>query len=153
MPDEPATPDARAKPPDRLGRADDPSDERWDQHAGFSVFFDSRSDDAGRPVWRTRLYHEETGDETTVHSDALLDWVRWIVDRAGPVAHLSDAGGAGTGTVSVEILSARIVAGPAVGDGGENLRVEAELLVSGLSELRRALQPTVIEIVFGARSP
>ncbi|MGH3769119.1 MAG: hypothetical protein ACRDS0_09110 [Pseudonocardiaceae bacterium] len=153
MPDEPATPNARGEPPGRLGDEDDSSSGRWRQQAAFSLFVDSLTDDAGEPVWRTRLYHEETGDETTVRSGALVDWVRWIVDRVGPVGGLSDAGGSGTGAVSVQILTARIVAGPAIGDGVEGLRVEAELLISGLSELRRALQPTVIEIVFGARAP
>ncbi|MGH3867649.1 MAG: hypothetical protein ACRDQ4_16235 [Pseudonocardiaceae bacterium] len=103
MPDEPATPSTWGQPPGRDGREDDSSSERWRQHAGFSVFFDSRTDDAGKPIWRIRLYHEETGDETTVRGGALLDWVRWIIDRVGPVADLPEVGGSGTGTVVIEI--------------------------------------------------
>lgn len=153
MHDEPATPGTRGEPPGRLGREGSSSRGRWRQHAGFSVFFDSVAGDAGGPVWRARLYHEETGDETTMPGGVLSDWVRWIVDRAGPVPDLSDVGGAGTGTLSVEVLSARIVAGPAIDDDIENLRVEAELRVSGLSALRWALPATVIEVVFGTRPP
>ncbi len=153
MHDEPATPGTQGESPGRFGREGGSSSGRWRQHAGFSIFFDSVAGDADGPVWRTRLYHEETGDETTMPGGVLSDWVRWIVDRAGPVPDLSDVSGAGPGTLSVEVLSARIVAGPAIDDGVENLRVEAELRVSGLSALRWALPATVIEVVFGERPP
>lgn len=148
MHDEPATPGARGEPPGRPGREGGSSRGRWQQHAGFSVFFDSVAGDAGGPVWRARLYHEETGDETTMPGGVRSDWVQWIIDRAGP--DLPEVGGAGTGALSVEVLSARIVAGPAIDDNVENLQVEAELRVSGLSTLHQA---TVIEVVFGTRPP
>ncbi|MGH3773800.1 MAG: hypothetical protein ACRDRW_20820 [Pseudonocardiaceae bacterium] len=103
MHDEPATPGARGDSPGRVGREGGSASGRWRQHAAFSVFVDSLADDAGRPVWRTRLYHEETGEETTVPGSAPLDWVRWIADRMGLVADPSDVGGARTETVLVEI--------------------------------------------------
>ncbi len=153
MHDEPATPGAQGEPPGRLGREAGAPSGRWRQHAGFSVFFDSAADDVGRPLGRIRLYHEETGDETTVPGHTSLDWIRWILDRVGPVPGRSEMSGSGTGTVSVEIRSARLVVGPVIGDGVENLRIEADLRVSGLAELHRGRPATVIEVVFGAQPP
>ena len=42
---------------------------RWQQRAGFSVFFDAQATGpggSGELRRRTRLYHEETGNETTL---------------------------------------------------------------------------------------
>lgn len=98
--DEPATPPAPGEPPGRFDRETGSSSGQWRQQAGFSLFFDSLTGEAGERSWRTRLYHEETGDETTVDETtvdgttvddstvpggALHDWVRWILARVAPV--------------------------------------------------------------------
>jgi hypothetical protein len=49
----------------RSGPAGDATHGQWEQRAGFSVFFDVQPGEPGEPRRRTRLYHEETGDETT----------------------------------------------------------------------------------------
>jgi len=61
--------------------APEPPDRR--QTAGFSVFLDEVAGPAGTTRWETRLYHAETGAETTlpgVNPDA---WVDWMLGHAG----------------------------------------------------------------------
>ena len=36
---------------------------QWRQYAGFSLFFDYELGEEDRQSWRTRIYHDETGDE------------------------------------------------------------------------------------------
>jgi hypothetical protein len=58
--------------------------DRWQQRAGFSVFFDVESpgrDRPGDPRRRTRLYHEETGDESVFPGWGPTDWVSWMLAR------------------------------------------------------------------------
>jgi hypothetical protein len=63
-----------ARPP---GAAADEALDRWHQHAGFSVFFDTRPGLPGALRWRTRLYHEESADEITLSGNDPAWWVRW----------------------------------------------------------------------------
>lgn len=57
--------------------------DQWRQRAGFSVFFDTQPGGPGELRRRTRLYHEETGDEATFPDSEPTDWVRWMLDRLG----------------------------------------------------------------------
>lgn len=71
------------------------TDTNWHQHAGFSVFFDVRTTNEGGRVWRTRLYHAETGDEVSVPDVQAARWVEWILQRArvpAPARPLYDVG-------------------------------------------------------------
>lgn len=40
-----------------------PAVQAWRQRAAFTVFFESLSDPGAPPSWRTRVYHEESGEE------------------------------------------------------------------------------------------
>lgn len=79
-------------------------DSAWRQHAGFSVFFDFMLDEKGDSIWRTRVYHNESGDENSIDVEepeptaqedfAGLDtapWVRWILSRTRISQALQDS--------------------------------------------------------------
>lgn len=51
------------------------------QRAGFSIFLDQVADDQGRHHWETRLYHAESGLETTLAGASPEHWVAWILER------------------------------------------------------------------------
>ena len=54
----------------------------WRQHAGFSLFFDYTMDESGQQIWQTRVYHEESGEETVVPGVKTADWVDLILAQA-----------------------------------------------------------------------
>lgn len=54
----------------------------WRQHAGFSLFFDYAMDESGRQSWQTRVYHEESGDETVLPGVNTADWVNLVLQQA-----------------------------------------------------------------------
>ena len=54
------------------------------QRAGFSIFLDQLADDHGGHHWETRLYHAESGLETTLAGASPEHWVAWILERLGP---------------------------------------------------------------------
>lgn len=54
----------------------------WHQHAGFSLFFELgrvRGEDGS--VWQTRVYHDESGEETLFSGMKQADWAGWIVEK------------------------------------------------------------------------
>jgi hypothetical protein len=148
MRDEPAE---SAPPP---GPADAISD-RWRQRAGFSVFFDVRSPGRGGPGdrrQRTRLYHEETGDETMLPGWGPTEWVKWVLDRLSAARPPSEPAGEAASVVSMEIVDARVVADPAPGARGDAVAVELRLRVSGMAELNQTLAARVAGILLGSES-
>jgi hypothetical protein len=54
---------------------------QWEQRCGFSLFFESQQDASGGVAWRTRLYHDESGETLIVQGVTTSDWVRWIEAR------------------------------------------------------------------------
>jgi hypothetical protein len=62
--------------------------QRWRQYAGFSLFFDSQTNENGDQtwqtrVWRTRAYHDESGEEVQFAGIEASQWARWILEQAG----------------------------------------------------------------------
>ncbi|MFN8490979.1 MAG: helix-hairpin-helix domain-containing protein [Caldilineaceae bacterium] len=60
---------------------------RWQQHAGFSLFFDHVLDNRGKEtwqtrIWRTRGYHDETGELVQFPDIELRHWATWIMKQA-----------------------------------------------------------------------
>lgn len=147
------------------GRIDSESDRststgsaRWEQRAGFSLFFDVSHDDEGREHWQTRLYHEEAGDEATLPGARATLWTSWLLDRLGPAgneparpAGASTLAGQRVHDLTVEIVGARLAGGDSVPEGSRSdaVRVEVELRISGLPDLQRALGAAVIDAVLG----
>ena len=131
------------------GTAGDTTPDRWQQEAGFSVFFDLQPGEPGGPERRTRLYHEETGDETTVRGWEPAGWVRWMLGRLRSAPPPSEAAGAAASVVSVEITDVRLAGDPASAAGGDTVAVEVRVRVTGLAELHRMLGARVAGVLFG----
>ncbi len=131
----------------RSGHADDAAPSRWRQRAGFSVFFDLQPSGPGELRRRTRIYHEETGDETTFPGDEPADWVRWMLGRLGSADPVSGAGGPVASVVTMEIIDVRLTGDPAPGD--DSVGVELQLRVTGIAELHRALGARVVGVLVG----
>jgi hypothetical protein len=53
------------------------------QQAGFSIFLDQVADEHGRRHWESRLYHAESGVETTLRGASPEHWIAWILERLG----------------------------------------------------------------------
>jgi hypothetical protein len=58
----------------------------WHQHAGFSLFFDTIIPDfegeVDEPVWQTRTYHEESGEQELFAGVDMRAWGAWILAKA-----------------------------------------------------------------------
>jgi predicted flap endonuclease-1-like 5' DNA nuclease len=52
------------------------------QYAGFTVFFDRMTDEHGKQVWQTRVYHDESGEETSFPGVETSLWVNWMLKQA-----------------------------------------------------------------------
>lgn len=122
---------------------------RWRQQGGFSVFFDTGPAETGERRWRTRLYHEETGDEATFPGSEPTEWVRWMLGRLGPVQLPSERNGTLASVIFMEIIDARLAADLVSGAGDDSVGVELQLRVTGMAELNRALGARVVGVVFG----
>jgi hypothetical protein len=137
------------------GQPSGPSDAepgRWQQRAGFSVFFDAQPAGPGGPGGlrrRTRLYHEETGNETTFRGWEPADCVRWMLDRLGSAQPPSEPDGAPASLVSMEIVDVRPVGDPVPPAGDDSVAVELRLRVTGVAELRRTLGTRMVGVWFG----
>jgi hypothetical protein len=125
------------------GPVGDTVPDRWQQRAGFSVFFDVQPGGPGEPRRRTRLYHEETADEATFRGWGPTDWVRWMLDRLGSAQPPSEP----PSLVSMEIIDARLIEDPDPGE--DTVAVELQLRVSGMADLNRTLAARVIGVLFG----
>ena len=83
------------------------------QRAGFSIFLDQvADDDSGTTHWETRLYHAESGSETSLPGASPDDWIGWLLEHIGAVDAGADVRGAAARAVvevaSVEIIDVRI---------------------------------------------
>jgi hypothetical protein len=131
------------------GPSEDSVPGRWEQRAGFSVFFDVQPSGPGGLLPRTRLYHEETGDETTFSGWEPTDWVMWMLDRLRSAQPASEQAGEPISLVSMEIIDVRLVGDQAPDPGDDSVAVELQLRVSGMAELHRALAARVVGVLFG----
>jgi hypothetical protein len=61
---------------------EEPRASAWRQQAGFSLFFDQVGEEEGNQEWRTRVYHDESGEETSFSETEPASWVKWIIERA-----------------------------------------------------------------------
>jgi hypothetical protein len=122
---------------------------RWEQRAGFSVFFDIQPNGPGELRRRTRLYHEESAGETTFPGWEPTDWVRWMLDRLRSAQPPSEPAGAPASLVSMEIIDVRLVGDQAPGPDDDSVAVELQLRVSGMAELHRTLAARVVGVLFG----
>jgi hypothetical protein len=76
-------PNAGGPTSDHVGAEAHTGSEVRRQEAGFSIFLDQVADEQGRPHWETRLYHAESGVETTLAGASPEHWIAWILERLG----------------------------------------------------------------------
>ncbi|HIK57039.1 MAG TPA: DUF4332 domain-containing protein [Synechococcales cyanobacterium M55_K2018_004] len=55
---------------------------QWQQHASFSVTFDTRPGETGETLWQTRVVHQETHGQAQLAGISTLPWVSWILTQA-----------------------------------------------------------------------
>ena len=118
------------------------------QQAGFSVFLDQVVD-AGETRWEARLYHAESGAETTLPGVAPDAWIAWILDRLHPVGAAQAPFEGRTSRTAVEVASVELFDVTIVGDNApEGLRtIRAQLVVqlSGVAGLEREIGSRVLQ--------
>jgi hypothetical protein len=119
-----------------------PSPPTWRQQAGFSLFFDYVTDEHGRQRWRTRVYHEESGEAPELPGIETAEWVNWILERAKlpvaaePVRPEIEAAAPPAPVASydarIEILDVQVSEiGPSPGVPEKRLMAEVRFQVSG----------------------
>jgi hypothetical protein len=143
----PTDPETGSGAPGGTGRGQDSKRRR--QQAGFSVFLDQFVD-AGETGWETRLYHAESGAETTLPGVAPDQWIAWILDRLQP-AGATDVPVAGASSrtavkvASVEILDVTVSEGDGA-DGSSLSTMRAQLIVqlAGVAGLEREIGSRVL---------
>jgi hypothetical protein len=125
----------------------------WTQRAGFSVLFDLAPGPTAQEVWRTRIYHDETGQEAVLAGADALRWPRWVLARLADdrEADAEDAGwpssdaNAAVQEVAVEIVEVRLLDRTAEAADIERARVVVDVRVRGLAALEQRLGTAVIE--------
>lgn len=122
---------------------------RWEQQAAFSVFVETAATANGQRVRRrSRIYHEESGDETTLVGFDEEEITRWIVGHVGPSTDKSTnvAAYRPTNTLQVGVIVVRVLERIARSDDGddEEVRIELRLRVAGLSQLVGSLGEALV---------
>jgi len=120
------------------------------QRAGFSIFLDQMTDAQGQLRWETRLYHAESGVETTLPGVSPEQWIAWIIDQ---VAGELPAPVAGAGrrqavleVASVEILDVTVEEGPDDRSGGlHSIRAQVVIQLAGLGPVEREIGSRVLQ--------
>jgi hypothetical protein len=122
------------------------SNDDWSQRAGFSVWLDVRTDDHGKEAWKARIYHEETGEETVVDSESVGGWPTWLLSRIGldrpPSPQRAATGEPPITTASLSVDVAQVHLIGSENDGvtdREHIRIEADIVVQGMTNLHRVL--------------
>ena len=127
-----------------------PKKKEWEQHAGFSVFFDYRvdkhgqqaTDKQGKRIWQTRVYDNKSGTEEPLPGIDTAPWVNWVLKLADlpvtaePISTETTASllpaQVAQSDVRIEILPVRIFQiGPSPVVSEKMLSVEVRFQVSG----------------------
>jgi hypothetical protein len=124
----------------------DAADDRWTQRGAFSIFFDVAAGADTGEMWRTRIYHEETGEEQVITGRATEAWSGWILARLGA----AEPGGRDPIPVRIEVVAVDLLDRD-VAAGADIVRIMSTLRVHGLSELERVLGTALVERGLGRR--
>jgi hypothetical protein len=128
----------------------------WIQRAGFSVLFDNAAGPAAQEVWRTRVYHDETGQEAILADADALRWPRWVLARLAD-GRQADGDGKRRGSaaeveeLTVEIVEVRLLDRRAEAADTERARVVVDVRIRGLTPLEQRLGTAVVEEGLGRR--
>lgn len=79
------------------------------QQAGFSIFLDQVADDVGDNHWETRLYHAESGAESSLPGASPDEWVAWLLQQMASTGINQTAAARGPAPASVRVASVDIL--------------------------------------------
>lgn len=75
----PVMQESPAEPASAEVSADLKPEEQWEQMFEFSVFFEARTEEAGKQHWQTRVYNGRSGEEEVLSSVEPTGWANWIL--------------------------------------------------------------------------
>jgi len=139
--------------------ASDTSSEDWSadqrrQRAGFSIFVDQVVDQAGGQRWEARLYHAESGAETTLPGASPDQWLAWVLEHLGTQETLTgDCREPIHPTVevlAVEVLDVTVTKEPATqAESTHRIAARVVIQLSGLTRLQREIGSRVLSQLSG----
>lgn len=128
------------------------------QQAGFSIFLDQVADDVGNNHWETRLYHAESGAESSLPGASPDEWVAWLMQQMASTGIDRTAAPEGTAPASVRVASVDILdvhLSNEVIDGAEEIQtITAHVVVqvSGTAGLERDIGSRILNGLMASAS-
>ena len=128
------------------------------QHAGFSIFLDQVIGRRGESYWETRLYHNETGMETTLAGAFPEGWVTWVLERSGASQIVSATEHrrltASAEVAGVEIVEAARTESTALRGSQQIITAKVVLRLAGVA-LEREIGSQILQAIaaYGSTSP
>jgi len=129
--------------------SDGRSADRRRQRAGFSIFVDQVVDRAGGQRWESRLYHAESGAETTLPGASPDQWLAWVLEHLGTREALTE-GRREPVNPAVEVLAVEVLDVAVTEESATRTepthRIAARVVIqlSGLSRLQRDIGSRVL---------
>jgi len=129
--------------------SDGRSADRRRQRAGFSIFVDQVSDEAGGQRWESRLYHAESGAETTLPGASPDQWLAWVLEHLGTQETVAE-GRREPIHPAVEVLAVEVIDVTVTEESARGAepthRIAARVVIqlSGLSRLQRDIGSRVL---------
>jgi len=122
---------------------------RRSQRAGFSIFLDQVVDHAGRQRWESRLYHAESGAETTLPGASPEQWIAWVLEHLGTEEAVAEGRREPTRPVvevlAVEVLDVTVTEETtAQAESTHTIAARVVIQLGGLSRLQRDIGSRVL---------
>jgi hypothetical protein len=105
------------------------------QQAGFSIFLDQIADEVGEQHWETRLYHAESGAETSLPGASPDEWVAWLLEQLAAAGIDRPGATLRSTTASVRVASVDILDVQVTNEG-----------VEGAAEIRTITAHVVVQL-------
>lgn len=138
--------------------SDGRSADRRRQRAGFSIFVDQVVDQAGGQRWESRLYHAESGAETTLPGASPDQWLAWVLEHLGTQETLTEGRREpihpAVEVLAVEVLDVTVTEEKSATRVESTHKIAARVMIqlSGLSRLQRDIGSRVLSQLPGPRS-
>jgi hypothetical protein len=128
--------------------SDGRSADRRRQRAGFSIFVDQVVDQAGGQRWESRLYHAESGAETTLPGASPDQWLAWVLEHLGTQERLTEGRREpihpAVEVLAVEVLDVTVTESTTQAESTQRIAARVVIQLSGLSRLQRDIGSRVL---------
>jgi len=119
------------------------------QRAGFSIFVDQVVDEGGGQRWESRLYHAESGAETTLPGASPDQWLAWVLEHLRTQETLTAVRREPVHTavevLAVEVLDVTVTEESATrAEPTHRIAARVVIQLSGLSRLQRDIGSRVL---------